>query len=51
MGMPNDLVLVRHGHSEGNKAIEASKKGDLSFHTDAFAATPGHQWRLTDEGR
>ena len=51
MGMPNHLVLVRHGHSEGNKAIEASKTGNLAFHTDDFAATPGHQWRLTDAGR
>lgn len=32
MGMPNNLVLVRHGQSEGNVAVEAAKKGDLSFY-------------------
>lgn len=51
MGMPNTLVLVRHGQSEGNVAVEASKRGDTSLFTDAYVSTPGHQWRLTDTGR
>lgn len=51
MGMPNDLVLVRHGQSEGNVATDASKRGDDSWYTEAFMTTPGHQWLLTDTGR
>lgn len=51
MAMPNDLVLVRHGHSEGNLAVERSKAGDDSFYTPDFTERPGHQWRLTEEGR
>ena len=51
MAMPNDLVIVRHGHSEGNLAIGKSKKGDHSMLTSEFRETPGHRWRLTDEGR
>ena len=49
--MPSDLVLVRHGESEGNVAMAAAKGGDLSLFTDAYATTPGRQWRLTDRGR
>lgn len=51
MAMPNRLVLVRHGHSEGNFAVDLSKQGDDSFYTPDFRERPGHQWRLTDEGR
>lgn len=51
MGMPNHLVLVRHGQSEGNVATDAAKAGDTSYYTDAFTTTPGHQWRLTPTGR
>lgn len=50
MGMPNDLVIVRHGHSEGNLVVDHGKKGDDSLFTPGFRETPGHQWRLTDEG-
>ena len=49
--MPNDLILVRHGHSEGNLAMGNAKKGDESLLTPDFRETPGHKWRLTDEGR
>jgi broad specificity phosphatase PhoE len=48
--MPNDLVLVRHGESEGNVAMEAGKAGDRRHFTDEFMTTPGHQWRLTPTG-
>lgn len=51
MAMPNDLVIVRHGHSEGNLAIGKSKKGDHSMLTPEFRETPGHRWRLTEKGR
>ena len=51
MGMPNDLVLVRHGFSEGNEALKADKHGDFSYNTEKFAKTPSHQWRLNDKGR
>ena len=51
MAMPNELVLVRHGHSEGNFVVDQSKLGDDSFYTPDFTERPGHQWRLTEEGR
>lgn len=51
MSMPKDLILVRHGQSEGNVATEAAKNGDESRYTEAFMTTPGSQWRLTDTGR
>lgn len=50
MAMPNDLILVRHGHSEGNLAVETAKAGDESFYTPEFRERPGHQWRLTSDG-
>lgn len=51
MPMPNTLVFVRHGHSEGNLASENSRRGDDSLYTPEFREKPGHQWRLTEEGR
>ncbi len=51
MAMPNDLILIRHGHSEGNLAVETAKQGDNSFYTPEFRERPGHQWRLTEDGR
>jgi broad specificity phosphatase PhoE len=51
MGMPNDLVLVRHGESEGNKAVTASKQGDNSYYTQKFKDRHNSTWRLTDFGR
>jgi len=29
--LPIDIILVRHGQSEGNKANKASRKGDNHF--------------------
>jgi NAD+ kinase len=50
-GLPIDLVLVRHGESEGNVAIQASKNGDPSyFDLPGFRQRPGHDWRLTNRG-
>lgn len=33
-GMPLDLLLVRHGHSEGNRALESAEEGDVRLHQD-----------------
>ena len=51
MPMPNNLILVRHGRSEGNVVVDAAKKGDESGYTDEFRDTPGRRWHLTPEGR
>ncbi len=48
--MPNNYLLVRHGQSEGNLAVEASKAGDNGLYTERYVMTPGTQWRLTDVG-
>ncbi len=48
--MPVDLLLVRHGRSEGNEAREQSKQGDESAYTPAFRARLNREWRLTDLG-
>ena len=51
MTLPIDLVLVRHGESEGNAARARSKRLDDSAFTDAFRARHSSQYRLTDRGR
>ena len=51
MAMPNNLVLVRHGESEGNVANRFSKKGDNRFFTEEFKNRHSSKWRLTDKGR
>lgn len=51
MGMPNDLVLVRHGEAEGNVVRDRARHGDESGYTETFVTTPGRRWRLTDNGR
>lgn len=50
MTMPIDLVLVRHGQSEGNLANERSRHGDHSAFTDEFNKRHSSTWRLTDRG-
>lgn len=50
MAMPNNLILVRHGQSEGNLANKRSRKGDHTAFTDAFRNRASSQWRLTDRG-
>ena len=49
-GMPRDLLLVRHGRSEGNEALEPAKGGDLSLMTEAFLARSAMDYRLVPEG-
>lgn len=51
MTMPIDLVLVRHGESEGNVAFARSKQGDHSAFTPEFLGRHGSKWRLTDHGQ
>lgn len=48
--LPVDLVLIRHGESEGNVAVDASKSGDDSIFTDAFRNRHSREFRLTDKG-
>lgn len=49
--MPIDLVLVRHGESEGNIATKKSKKGDDTDYTEEFLNRHSSLWRLTDKGK
>lgn len=51
MAMPIDLVFVRHGQSEQNLAVGASKRGDNSLYTEEFRMRPVSQHRLTRLGR
>ncbi len=50
MALPSELVLVRHGQSEGNIAYRASKTGDNSYYTEGFRDRHSSGWRLTDKG-
>lgn len=50
MGMPNNLVFVRHGNSEANVLQAAAKKGDYSLHTEERVTVPDRKWRLTPTG-
>jgi len=47
---PYELVLVRHGQSEGNEAVARSKLGDLSAYTPDFQKKHSSSYRLTDKG-
>jgi len=51
MTMPIDLVLVRHGESEGNVARRSSAAGDNSVFTEEFCGRHNSRFRLTDRGR
>jgi len=50
MTMPIDLVLVRHGESEGNVANCRSRRGNNDAFTTEFLARHSSRWRLTDKG-
>jgi len=50
MSYPIDLILIRHGESEGNLAHQKSKLGDDSLWTPAFRARHTSKYRLTDLG-
>jgi len=47
---PLEIVLVRHGQSEGNEAVSRSKRGDLSAYIPEFRAKHSSTYRLTDKG-
>jgi len=54
--MPRDLLLVRHGHSEGNFAMEVDKRvkqegGENRYRTPESAERDPSDWRLTERGR
>lgn len=51
MALPIDLVLVRHGQSEGNLAKRRSEKGDHSAFTEEFRNRHTASFRLSDLGR
>ena len=51
LNMPIDLVLVRHGASEGNMAFAQGRKGNNSLFTPRFMETHESRWRLTAEGK
>ncbi|GAB5037901.1 Hypothetical protein NocV09_12100080 [Nannochloropsis oceanica] len=46
-----ELVLVRHGQSEGNVAYRRSLAGDHSLYSGEFLRRHSSKWRLTDLGR
>ncbi|MEK7138716.1 MAG: phosphoglycerate mutase family protein, partial [Patescibacteria group bacterium] len=48
--LPVDIVLLRHGQSEGNKAHRASEEGDNRFFTPEFRDKHSRNFRLTDLG-
>lgn len=51
MTLPRDLVLVRHGESEGNLALRRSYEGDDSLYTEEFRYIPSTLWQLTAKGQ
>lgn len=48
--LPVDLILVRHGQSEGNVANKSSRNRDNSFFTPEFRERHSRTFRLTDKG-
>lgn len=52
MGMPLNLWLVRHGHSEGNEVVKKYEEtGDESFFSDEFLDIHESKYKLTELGR
>ena len=49
--LPVDLVLVRHGQSEGNVANRRAERGDKRIFTPEFRLRHSSSFRLTDLGR
>lgn len=50
MTMPIDLVLLRHGQSEGNYANILARQGDDSLFTPDFVSRHSSTWHLTPLG-
>lgn len=51
MPLPIDLILVRHGESEGNAANKRDRAGDSSLMSSKHLTRHNSEWRLTDAGR
>ena len=51
MTLPIDLVLVRHGQSEGNLAKRLTEAGEHDSYDRVFAGRHTRSFRLTDKGR
>jgi NAD+ kinase len=51
MTLPIDLVLVRHGESEGNVANKRSRAGDHSVFTPEFQNRHSSGYRLSNRGQ
>lgn len=49
--MPRELILIRHGHSEGNMARSLWEKGISDPFTKDFLDRHSSEFRLTDRGR
>ena len=49
MPLPIDVVLVRHGESEGNLATRRAREGDTS-QLESLCGRHSSFWRLTDDG-
>ena len=50
MPLPGLLTLLRHGESEGNIAVRASRHGDDKYFTEAYINRHSANLRLTDHG-
>ncbi len=48
--LPIDLIVVRHGESEGNVASRAVREGNKSLFTPEFRNRHSREYRLTDQG-
>lgn len=48
--MPNNLVLIRHGESEGNIADARSEAGDHTAYEGDFKMRHSSKWRLSKKG-
>lgn len=48
--LPIDIILVRHGESEGNVVHKASRRGDNRLFTPEFRDRHSRTFRLTDKG-
>ncbi len=51
MTLPLDLVLIRHGESEGNLALRQYKSGETDNYSPEFLARHTRSFRLTEAGR
>lgn len=50
MGMPNEIVFVRHGQSEANRIQKADKAGEPHEKMEEIQQRPDWEQRLTPEG-